>query len=95
MSSNGRIIHESVVYTEYMLVYQNNRFRHAPLKLVLLLTAWPVGHENGSIKIKGDREYTHVNITLSFDSLPHYIYIGCWKSLTQFTVTKSFYLFDL
>ena len=39
MSSNGRIIHVNVVYTEYKLVDQNNRFRHAPLKLVLLLTA--------------------------------------------------------
>ena len=70
MSSNGRIIHVSVVYTECKMVDQNNRFCHAPLKLVLLLTGWPVGHENGSIKIKGDMEYTHVNITLSFDSLP-------------------------
>ena len=39
MSSNGRIIHLNVGYTEYKLVDQNNRFRHAPFKVVLLLTA--------------------------------------------------------
>ena len=39
MSSNRSIIHVNAVCTEYKLVYQNNRFRHAPLKLMLLLTA--------------------------------------------------------